>query len=123
MRSDDVAEWPAPLAGRPEGACLQASPSAGLWWVRGRTATYTCNANENVCSCLDWLHRRAESRTACRHLRHLERYLSLHPCPCCQEEGCAACAGLGRVSDDERAALLEVIMPLPSDEELRTVFA
>ena len=110
---------------RPEGFCRLVIPEHNIWHVKGRENVYTCNADRNESSCLDYLHRHAVARTACKHLLALERWLTLTPCPCCKEEGkgCMACAGLGRVTAEEHAAIEEAgLAPLPDEGELREVF-
>lgn len=104
------------LNDRPEGACMRIPGKENAYRVRGRIFTYICilspTGEDDSCSCLDWLHRRARACTPCRHLRYLARWLQMTLCPYCAEGGCSACGGLGRIP-----------VASATDEELRRIFA
>lgn len=84
----------------PEGTCVSMPGRPGFWLVRGRKSWYECDAARGECECGDFVHRKAVTRTPCRHLRALNTYLSI----------------CGAVTAPPKE-------PLPSDAELRRIFA
>lgn len=100
------------------GTCVALTESPRLWLVRGSAGWYRCDADRQTCSCADFLYRRTKSHTACKHLRALTEYLMI------------AAAARAEVLEPEpefaprsRYVIEEEPAPLPSDEELRRMFA
>lgn len=112
----------------PEGTAVPLTGQAGVFAVRGSKSWYRCDATKGECSCCDWLYRRAETRTPCKHLRALGQYLLIAELVKQQFEHPAAAPEMRpavptpeRPGQHVRAA--PESDPLPSDAELREIFA
>jgi hypothetical protein len=67
-------QQPRLLSEAPEGTILPTSEPV-VFFVKGRTDWYRCNADRSECSCPDYRFRRTREPGLCRHLRHLTDYL------------------------------------------------
>ena len=105
--TDDLQSQTDLLHHAPEGTVLEVA--AGMFLVRGKTATYECNWDEETCNCPSFIHRLKGFGT-CRHLAMLKEWMGRgdHTCPLCRGEGCGSCEGLGKVSGDIYPILKEI---------------
>ena len=97
----------------PEGTVVTLRDRAGRmvgYGVRGRKDWHKVSADGARCSCMDFMHRRSRGLTPCRHMRFLQTWLLI--------------AQMVELEFDRRdREAVEERAPLPSDEELRRIFA
>jgi len=56
---------------------VQDGESPHVYWQMGDHGQwYRLDADANTCTCLDWVHRRAATRSACKHLTRLAAVLA-----------------------------------------------
>jgi predicted nucleic acid-binding Zn finger protein len=92
-----------------EGTCVRLTEGAALWAVKGATDWYRCDAEQDTCSCADWMFRRWRTVAPCKHLRALHAYL--------------LAVVMVRAKFTAEAEIEAQRPPVMSDEELRRMFA